>query len=164
MGGATTLTGPPVALFWLGGQANSEGVRSSIIVFFAISELATLIAYSVAGLFTLHVAATVVALALPYGAGLVLGTHGFRLASEKVFRIFALAMIASKRSARLRTTQGWQGMDHAWAGTTSRLARDTITGICFSIRLTRMSFFFLAAEARVPASMASIPQGKAFAG
>lgn len=52
LGGSTGMIGPPVILFWLGGQNNAALVRANINAFFGLMILITIIAYWIGGLFT----------------------------------------------------------------------------------------------------------------
>lgn len=93
LGGATGMTGPPVILFWLGGQNEAALVRANINVFFAFMSLAAIVAYWIGGLFTARILASALMLAPLYGASVWFGARGFRHASESGYRRFALALI-----------------------------------------------------------------------
>lgn len=94
MAGAIGISGPPVILFWLGGQADAPTVRANVIAFFGLIAVITLLTYWLNALFTPRVLALALVLAPVFGLALWLGAHGFRFASERVFRWFSLGLIA----------------------------------------------------------------------
>src|SRR5436189_148985 len=61
-GGATTLAGPPIALFWLGGGADVATFRANVIAFFALTEGLAILVYGARGLYTGPVLALCLAL------------------------------------------------------------------------------------------------------
>lgn len=87
--GAVGIGGPPLVLFWLGGQANSAQTRSNIFTYFALSGVITLILYLWQGIFTLPILALGVALLPAYGIPLLIGDRLFRHATENWFRRIA---------------------------------------------------------------------------
>lgn len=93
LGGSTGMIGPPVILFWLGGQNNAALVRANINAFFGLMILITTIAYWIGGLFTLEIMAVSVLLAPIYGAAVWVGARGFRHTSDLVYRRFAFVLI-----------------------------------------------------------------------
>lgn len=95
MGGSTTLSGPPVVLFWLGGQADSTTVRANLIVFFALSEVWTLVSYAWSRLYTGATLRLAIALALPFAIGLASGAWCKKFVSERAFRQLALGIVAA---------------------------------------------------------------------
>ena len=93
LGGTTGLTGPPVILFYLAGSHGVARVRANTILFLAaldIGIIANLLARGLVGWAALGLAG---ALALPYGAGLVIGTRLFRPGREAAYRGLAYAVI-----------------------------------------------------------------------
>jgi uncharacterized protein len=95
MSGAVGLSGPPIVLFWLGGQTDARTARANLIAYFALSSLAVVVTMLWVGLFTGPVQRLSVALCPLYALGVLLGARGFRYASERVFRGFALSLIAA---------------------------------------------------------------------
>ena len=95
MGGSIGIAGPPVILFWLGGQANAATVRANIIVFLALVTIAAWISFFVGGLFTGQVLTMSLLLAPVYAAAIWIGAHGFRFADERLFRRLALGIVAA---------------------------------------------------------------------
>ncbi len=93
LGGATGMIGPPVILFWLGGQNNAALVRANINAFFGLMILITTVAYWIGGLFTREILAVSVQLAPIYGAAVWVGARGFRHTSDVLYRRFAFVLI-----------------------------------------------------------------------
>jgi len=95
MSGAIGLSGPPVILFWLGGQANAVTARANVIAYFGLMTVALIATMIWNGLFTGQVIALSLVLMPVYALGIALGARGFRFASEHAFRYVALALIAA---------------------------------------------------------------------
>ncbi|HWT96994.1 MAG TPA: sulfite exporter TauE/SafE family protein [Terriglobales bacterium] len=95
MSGAIGLSGPPVILFWLGGQANAITARANVIAYFGLMTVALIATMIWNGLFTGQVIALSLVLMPVYALGLALGARGFRFASEHAFRYVALTLIAA---------------------------------------------------------------------
>ncbi|MBM3548165.1 MAG: sulfite exporter TauE/SafE family protein [Alphaproteobacteria bacterium] len=94
LGGASGMIGPPVILFWLGGQNDAALVRANINAFFGLMIFITAGAYWISGLFTLEIFAISVMMAPIYGAAVWVGARGFRHTSDTLYRRFAFALIA----------------------------------------------------------------------
>ena len=101
MSGAIGLSGPPIVLFWLGGQTEARTARANLIAYFALSGMAAIVTMLGAGLFTAHVLRLAVVLTPIYAGGVLLGARGFHHASERAFRGFALVLIAAVALASL---------------------------------------------------------------
>jgi len=95
MSGAIGLSGPPIILFWLGGQANAATARANVIAYFGLMTVALIATMLWSGLFTPQVLGLSLILMPVYAVGLALGARGFRYASEKHFRLFALGLISA---------------------------------------------------------------------
>lgn len=95
MSGAIGLSGPPIILFWLGGQANAATARANVIAYFGLMTVALIATMIWNGLFTSQVLGLSLILMPVYALGLMLGAQGFRYASEKSFRMVALALISA---------------------------------------------------------------------
>ena len=106
-GGIANLYGPPIILFWLGGQSNAATVRANIIVFFALITVVAGLTYWWNGLFSAHTLTLSVGLMPFYAVALWLGARSFRSASEVLFRRFALALIAVIAVA---SVPGWESL------------------------------------------------------
>jgi len=111
-GGVANLYGPPLVLFWLGGQSDAATVRANIIVFFAITAVVSGATYWWNGLLSPHTLSVSIGLMPLYAAAVWLGARNFRRASEAFFRWFALALIALIAVASL---PGWRSFWH-WVG------------------------------------------------
>jgi uncharacterized protein len=101
MGGAIGMSGPPVVLFWLAGQANAEQARTNTLAFFGVTALATMTMYVVNGLLTWRVIGLAIILMPLYGLGLFLGSRAFRLLPERAFRFIAFSLIGAISVATL---------------------------------------------------------------
>jgi uncharacterized membrane protein YfcA len=93
MGGATGLSGPPVVLFWLGGESDASTVRANLIASFGLMTVVTVTSYWLGGLFSRQVLLLAVVLSPVFALALWLGAHGFRFASERFFRWASLLLI-----------------------------------------------------------------------
>lgn len=93
-GGATTLSGPPAIIYWLGGASGAAVVRANLTVFFLLTDGLIALVYLVRGLLTPEVIAIAIAIALPFLAALTLGAFLFRGASELTYRRIAYAIVA----------------------------------------------------------------------
>lgn len=94
MGGAIGVSGPPVVLFWLGGQSDAPTVRANIIAYFGLTEIVSIVSLWLSALFTPQVLWLSLVLTPIYAIALWLGAHSFRFASERAFRSIALVLIA----------------------------------------------------------------------
>jgi hypothetical protein len=91
-GGMTSLSGPPVILFWLGGQRDVPTVRANIVAFFGLVTVVSAATYLANGMIARTSLILAAALMPIYGLGIALGARCFGLASEGAFRLFALAL------------------------------------------------------------------------
>ena len=64
------------------------------MVFFLFCGIALIAVYSAQGLFTTHLVALTVTLAIPYVAGVSIGTRFFRGTSDRLYRRVAYAIVA----------------------------------------------------------------------
>ncbi len=87
--GAIGIGGPPLVLFWLGGQTDAARARSNIFTYFALTSAITLGLYLWRGIFTLPILAVSLALLPAYAFSLIVGNRLFRRASEALFRRIA---------------------------------------------------------------------------
>src|SRR5258706_12527006 len=95
LSGALWLSGPPIVLFWLGGQANALTARANVIAYFGLMTVAVIATMIWSGLFTgLAIGLSVLLMPL-YALGLILGARGFRFATDRSFRYLALGLIAA---------------------------------------------------------------------
>ncbi len=94
LGGLAAYYGPPIVLFWLGGQGSSQTVRANILVFFAVIALVAGGTYAAFGLLRFSVVWDTVLIAPAYALGLFVGARLFGLASERTFRRIAYLLIA----------------------------------------------------------------------
>ena len=94
-GGIAGLSGPPVILFWLGGQASAPIVRANILAFFGLMSVITGLTFWSNGLFTADIGRHSLLIIPAYAVALGLGALLFRGANEKTFRFIAFAICAA---------------------------------------------------------------------
>ncbi|QQS11467.1 MAG: sulfite exporter TauE/SafE family protein [Rhodospirillales bacterium] len=100
-GGAMGFAGPPVAVFWLGGQADAARARDNIMALFGVTGTVSLAVYVWNGLLTPVVFLFALALAPVYAAGLHLGGRAFKRLPERTFRALSYALIGAVAAATL---------------------------------------------------------------
>ncbi len=93
LGGLCSFWGPPIAIFWLGGQSRADTVRANIIVFLAVMSCVAGITFAAHGLFELRVVVLAGLLMPIYGCTVWVGTKLFPYASETTFRRTAYLII-----------------------------------------------------------------------
>jgi hypothetical protein len=92
-GGIAQIGGPPVVTYWLGSKASAGTIRANIIVYFAATTLLSLAFYAGSRLLTTEVWTLALIAGPGYGAGLLIGSRIFGLASPEIFRRTCLALI-----------------------------------------------------------------------
>lgn len=95
MGGAIGMSGPPVVVFWLAGQANAAQARANTFAFFGVASIGTQLMYAINGLLTPRVFVLAALLIPLYGAGLYTGAHAFSILTERTFRRIAFSLVAA---------------------------------------------------------------------
>lgn len=92
--GLASLGGMPLAVFWLGAQRNDPAqIRHNMMTYFALSTVVSGIVLVAGGLLGRAAVALALPLLVPYAIGLLIGSGGFRVASERTFRRIAYAII-----------------------------------------------------------------------
>ncbi len=94
LGGLAGFYGPPIALFWLGGQSSGSRIRANIVVYLAAMVVVAGICYAAFGLLSYSVAWDAILVGPLYGLGIYVGVRLFGLASELTFRRIAYLLIA----------------------------------------------------------------------
>ena len=94
LGGLCSFYGPPIAIFWLGGQNNSTTVRANVNLFLVSMTVVSGVTYAIHGLFKIEVVVRGVELMPVYGLAVWTGTKLFRYASESSFRRIAYLIIS----------------------------------------------------------------------
>lgn len=107
-GGVAGLYGPPVILFWLGGQADAPTFRANVIVFFGLVSVVAGVTFWLHGLLTRAVLTTGAVLIPLYALALWIGARGFRHAPEPLFRRLALGLVV------LIAITSFPGVDGIW--------------------------------------------------
>ena len=92
--GAVQIGGPPVILYWLSRAGSAVAMRANIMVFFMMCGVVLVTVYASQGLFTAQTLALSVPFGLFYLAGVGIGSHFFRGASDQLYRRIAYLIIA----------------------------------------------------------------------
>ena len=100
-GGIASLYGPPVILFWLGGQGDAITVRANVFAFLGLAAVVGGITYGLNSMFTLPLIQTALLLTPVYGLATWIGSRLFAVASERQFRILAFALCGGVAVAAL---------------------------------------------------------------
>ncbi|WP_193371376.1 sulfite exporter TauE/SafE family protein [Pelagibius marinus] len=91
-GGAASLSGPPLVLFWLGGQAGAAQVRDNIYAIFGLLGVVAGLTLWLNGLLTLAVLRQALVLLPVYVLAIAVGAKLFPHASEGFYRKVALGL------------------------------------------------------------------------
>jgi uncharacterized protein len=91
--GLAQIGGPPIVLYWLGGQRQTGVVRANIILFFAASIAVAFFVYGINGLLTSAILGLLVVTVPIYSCGLWIGTQMFGVAVDVVFRKICYTLI-----------------------------------------------------------------------
>ncbi len=94
-GGIAGLSGPPVILFWLGGQSTAPVVRANILAFFGLMSVVTGLTFWANGLFSAEIGRHALLIIPIYALALGAGALLFRGAGDRTYRIIALAICAT---------------------------------------------------------------------
>jgi len=93
-GGAASLYGPPLILFWLSGRSGAAQVRDNIYALFGLLAVAAVVVQGLNGLLTAAVLREALMLVPVYVVGTLAGAHLFRGAGDTLFRNLALGLCA----------------------------------------------------------------------
>jgi len=93
--GMASLGGPPVIVFWVSGAASAAQTRMNIFGFFGMTALMSGAGHYLFGLFTPERLMLAALLIPAYALGIFSGNRMFGLASESMFRRFALTICAA---------------------------------------------------------------------
>ena len=100
-GGIASLYGPPVILFWLGGQGDAVTVRANVFAFLGLATVIAGFTYWLNAMFTLPLLQIALLLAPVFGLGAWVGSRLFAVASERQFRILAFLLCGAVAVASL---------------------------------------------------------------
>ena len=92
--GLAQTGGPPIVAYWLGRPLPSSVARANIMLFFAASDVVSVVSYAVTGLITVEAIGLALIVGPVYAVGVALGSALFGRASERVFRAICYALIA----------------------------------------------------------------------
>ena len=101
IGGATSLGGLPVILYYLSGKNTTAVTRASIVVFLVVTTLVSVIAYLSHGIVTSDVVLRGAWLAPFFMIAIWGGGHLFGKVSESIFRAVTLTLVGSVGMAML---------------------------------------------------------------
>jgi uncharacterized protein len=93
--GLAQTGGPPIVAYWLGRPLPANVARANIMLFFAASDVFSVVSYAVTGLITIEAIGFALIVGPVYAVGVALGAALFGRASEKVFRAICYALIAA---------------------------------------------------------------------
>ncbi|WP_306118782.1 MULTISPECIES: sulfite exporter TauE/SafE family protein [unclassified Roseitalea] len=94
LGGATSVSGPPVILYWMALRTGAGFVRANLTVYFFAAQVFTYIGLYVSGVLTVRAVVLGLVFCPVYFAGLVLGARLFGHASEAIYRNIALSIVS----------------------------------------------------------------------
>lgn len=93
LSGVAQMGGPPIVVYWLGGQRPPAVMRANIVMFLLWGAVLTAFVYATAGLLDRQVIALSVACGPVYMVGVLLGSRMFGLASALTFRRICYGLI-----------------------------------------------------------------------
>ena len=93
--GLAQTGGPPIVGYWLGRPLVSAIARANILLFFAASDLFSVVSYAFTGLITTDSLKFSLLVGPVYGIGVWFGASLFGRASEKLFRVICYVLIAA---------------------------------------------------------------------
>lgn len=94
LSGLAQIGGPPVVAFWLGMPRPLAVLRANIMLYFALTSIASLVFYGFSGLIGAPLIGLAVVVIPAYMGGVMLGMRLFGLADPAVFRALSMALIA----------------------------------------------------------------------
>lgn len=94
LSGIAQIGGPPIVTYWLSGSFSASIIRANLIVFFFITSLSSFLFYFFNNLFTPSVLAITIIIAPIYALAIWIGARLHGIASERIFRMVAYALIA----------------------------------------------------------------------
>jgi uncharacterized membrane protein YfcA len=105
-GGAVQIAGPAVIVYWLSGANSAITVRANIMVYFALTGAALIVAYWSQGLFTADVVLLAVLLGIPFLLAIGIGAYFFHGTSDQLYRRIAYVIIAAAALLSLPVLDG----------------------------------------------------------
>lgn len=105
--GAVQIAGPPVIIFWLGGDNPAVRVRANLLVYFQLTGVVTCISYFAQGLFSTDLIVLSILLGIPFFVAMAAGAYFFHGSSEELYRRIAYIIIAVAAVASLPLLDPW---------------------------------------------------------
>jgi uncharacterized membrane protein YfcA len=93
--GLAQTGGPPIVGYWLGRPIDPAVARANILLFFALSDVFSVVSYAFAGLITSDAIRFSLLIGPVYAVGVWLGSRLFGRASEAMFRGICYVLIAA---------------------------------------------------------------------
>jgi uncharacterized membrane protein YfcA len=93
--GLAQTGGPPIVGYWLGRPIAPVVARANIVLFFAASDLFSVVSYATTGLITRDALLLSLVVGPVYAIGVAFGASLFGRASERLFRAICYALIAT---------------------------------------------------------------------
>ena len=109
LGGSTSLSGPPVILYWMALRTGAGYVRANLLVYLFIAELFAIGGYFLSGLLTAPAISIGITVAPIYLAGLLVGGALFGRASEATYRRIALLIVLCAAVLAMPVLDGVRG-------------------------------------------------------
>ncbi len=94
LGGFLGIGGPPIILFYLGGQNNPTRIRANIILFFLFDGIFSALNFAYQGLMTWQGFTTGLTLIPPYFIAIMIGARLFKMFGDAHFRVVAVVIIS----------------------------------------------------------------------
>lgn len=109
LGGAASISGPPVILYWMALRTGAGLVRANLIIFLASAQLFAIAGLYVAGLFTQQSVGLGIAYMPAYLVALLIGARLFGRASEETYKRVALIIVLCAAVLAMPLLDGLRG-------------------------------------------------------
>ncbi len=109
LGGAISVPGPPVILYWMALRTGAGFVRANLIVYFAATSIVAGIGLYLSGLLTPPAVGTGAAMMPVFLVTLLVGARLFGMASETTYRRIALVIVLAAAVLTVPALDGLRG-------------------------------------------------------
>jgi uncharacterized membrane protein YfcA len=106
-GGAVQIAGPPVIIYWLGGDNPAAKARANLLVYFMLNNVVLCVSYFWQGLFAVDVVVLGLVLAVPFLAAVAAGAYYFHGTSEQLYRRIAYLIVAVAALISMPVFDAW---------------------------------------------------------
>ncbi len=93
-GGAASLSGLPIILFWLAGETTGRQIRANLTLYFLATSVVSGVGFALAGMLHAGLIAAALWVVPVYGLGIAIGSFVFARAPAAAFRPVAYAIVA----------------------------------------------------------------------